>query len=136
MAAHKKTMCVDTIWGTGHKRTVIFSCLDLQVLQFLRFYDPYLIHLIGKRLIKHMKGKRIPFFHFIQIGKQLCRRKPSTPYTNAKVSLNADWERASRKMADGNLQNPVIRPMIDRKGRLDLRYLHIPHDTCACHIEK
>ena len=136
MTADEQAVRIDAIGCTGDKRAEVAPLNNFKIRDLRRFYNADLIYLIGKDFIQHTQHKNVTLLELIQIGKKLCAGETSMPRKDAVATCTANRETGPFEMPHSNLQNGLLRPMVNWETHIEIWNLDIAHDTEAGYIQQ
>lgn len=129
VSADQQTMGIDAVGRTGDQRAVILARLDPERRQIRGLHHADLVDLVGERLVEDHHDECVPFFEFIEIGKQLCRGQASVPGQRAVGAFAAHRKGRALQMSDGGLQDLLTGPVVDGQLDIDLGNINVAHDS-------
>ena len=136
MSPHQQAMAVDAIGRAGDKCAVLLALLNGKVVQFVGQHSADLIHLVGQCLVQHPQQEYVALGQLIQIGEQLGAGQTAVAGQDTVRTLAAGRKRGALHMADGDLQNRLVRAMIDGKVTLYFGNLDVAHDAVVRNIQQ
>ena len=135
MAANQQAVRVDGVGCAGDQGTQVLPRNNAQIPRLLRQDDADLIHLVGQHLVQRPDDEGITLGQLVDIGEQTGRRQTTVSGQDTMGTRAADGQRRALDVADGDLQDAVIRAMINGQGAADLLYFNIPDDTASVNIQ-
>lgn len=129
VAANEQPVGIDAVGRAGHECTEILSRLDLERGNVVRLNDQNAVYLIGQHLVEHADHERIALDELVEVGEELRAGQAAMAGEHAVGAFSAGRERGPVEMADGDLEDRIVRPVVDRKRELDGRDLDVAHDA-------
>ena len=136
MPADQHAVAVDAVGRAGDECAEILSLFNFQVVQGFREHDPDLVDLVGVGLVQDGEREGITLCHLAQIRKKLCAGKTAVAGKRTVAPRASDRKTRLFQVSDGDLQDLLVRTVIQREFDVDLRNVDISHDAGSREIQK
>lgn len=129
MPPDQQPVGVDAVGRAGHQGTVVLPRLHAEGRKVGRLDDQDLVALVSVCAVEDRQRPYIPLDDLVEIREEAGARQAAVTGQNAVGRLAPYGETAARDVADGDLKDGLVHPVVNRQLDADLRYVDVPHDA-------